>query len=128
MAITQQVTIKAAPDAVYNILTDSTKFTEMTGGRAADISQEEGGKVSLFGGGIEARNIELVPNKRVVQAWRAADWPDGLYSIISFNLDVEGSGTKISFAQSGHPDEAEEHLKSGWHQMYWNPMNEMVGS
>jgi len=69
MSIHQEIVIKASPKAVYNILLSSKKFSEMTGGRKAKISKDEGGKASLFGGAIQARNIELVPGKRVVQAW-----------------------------------------------------------
>lgn len=127
MSIHQEVTINAKPDAVYGVLTSSEKFAAMTGGRAADISTDEGGAVSLFGGDIQARNIELVPGKRVVQAWRAGNWPEGVYSIVRFELEANGSGTRLSFDQAGHPADAQEMLEGGWHQMYWNPMNAVFG-
>lgn len=127
MAIEQDITINAAPNVVFDILMNSDKFKEMTGGRDTLISQDVGGTVSLFGGAIEAQNIEIVPNQRIVQAWRSKDWPDGLYSIVNFEMSEDGASTKMNFKQSGHPDEAEAHLEAGWHQMYWNPMNEMVG-
>lgn len=127
MSIHQEVTINAKPDAVYGVLTSSEKFAAMTGGRAADISTDEGGAVSLFGGDIQARNIELVPGKRVVQAWRAGNWPGGVYSIVRFELEANGSGTRLSFDQAGHPADAQEMLEGGWHQMYWNPMNAVFG-
>lgn len=126
MAIHQDITINAPPENVYEILQSSEKFQSMTGGREAKISNEAGGEVSLFGGAIQARNIELIQNQRIVQAWRAGDWPDGVYSIIRFELNADGANTKISFDQSGHPKDAEPHLEAGWHQMYWGPMNEMV--
>ena len=73
MSIHQEVVIKGSPKVVYGILLSSKKFSEMTGGRKAKISKDEGGEASLFGGAIQARNIELVPSKRIVQAWRSAD-------------------------------------------------------
>jgi uncharacterized protein YndB with AHSA1/START domain len=126
MAIHQDVTIKGSPKAVFEILTQAAKFKKMTGGRDATISKEAGGEVSLFGGGIQARNIELIPGKRVVQAWRAADWPEGVYSIVRFELVADGALTKLAFDQTGHPPEAESHLADGWHKMYWAPMNAML--
>jgi len=127
MSIHQEVTIAGSPDAVYDVLTSSAKFTEMTGGRAAKISTEEGGAVSLFGGDIQARNIELVPGKRVVQAWRAGAWPEGVYSVVRFELAADGKGTRLVFDQAGHPDEAKDMLEGGWHQMYWQPLNALLG-
>ena len=126
MSIHQEVVIKGSPKVVYNILLSSKKFSEMTGGRKAKISKDEGGKASLFGDAIQARNIELVPGKRVVQAWRSADWPEGLYSIVRFELTAEGANTKIAFDQVGHPADAAAHLEKGWHQMYWDPMSKML--
>jgi len=126
MSIHQEVTIDASPDAVYGVLTRSEDFARMTGGRAASIEGEIGGAVSLFGGDIKGRNIELVPGRRVVQAWRSQNWPEGVYSIIRFELSPKGKGTKLVFDQAGHPEEATAMLEGGWTQMYWNPMNAML--
>jgi len=45
--------------------------------------------LSLFGGHIVGRHVELAPNERVVQAWRVADWPPGVYSIAKFELSEQ---------------------------------------
>ncbi len=126
MAIHQEIDIKGSPKAVYEILTSSEKFAKMTGGRDAKIAAEEGGAVSLFGGDIQARNVELVPGKRVVQAWRSGAWPEGVYSIVRFELTKAGSGTRLSFDQSGYPEGTHEMLSGGWQKMYWEPMNAML--
>jgi uncharacterized protein YndB with AHSA1/START domain len=126
MNIHQEVTIEASPAAVYGVLTNSEQFAEMTGGRAAAIATEVGGALSMFGGDIRGRIVELVPGKRVVQAWRSQAWPEGVYSIVRFELSPEGTGTKLVFDQAGYPDGAEKMLEGGWHQMYWKPMNAML--
>jgi uncharacterized protein YndB with AHSA1/START domain len=126
--IHQDITIDASPAAVYGVLTTSADFARMTGGRAADISSQVGGEVSLFGGDIRARNVELVPGKRVVQAWRSQAWPEGVYSIVRFELVPQGNGTKLSFDQAGHPADAQKMLEGGWAKMYWEPMNAMLAS
>ncbi len=124
MTIHQDVTISAKPAEVYALLTNSERFSRMTGGREATISSEAGGPISLYGGHLVGRNIELVPGKRVVQAWRSKDWPEGVYSIVRFELSAEGKGTKIALHQAGHPADAQAHLEEGWHKMYWKPMQE----
>ena len=88
----------------------------------ADIDPSPGGAFSCFGGRITGRNIELVPNRRIVQAWRAGTWPEGVYSIVRFELETHGADTKLTFDQSGFPDGNREHLESGWPKMYWEPL------
>ena len=126
MSIHQEVTINASPAAVYGVLTTSDAFARMTGGRKAEISKEVGGSISMFGGDIHGCNVELIADQRLVQAWRSKNWPDGVYSIVRFELTPDGNGTKLVFDQAGYPDGAEKMLKGGWHQMYWQPMNAML--
>ncbi|MEW7009236.1 SRPBCC domain-containing protein [Lentilitoribacter sp. EG35] len=125
MTIQQNVDIHATKEQIYETLLNSEKFSAMTGGKTANIEAKSGGALSLFDGMIEARNIELIQNKRIVQAWRVKDWPEGQYSLIRFELDQNGANTTIHFTQTGHPEEAEAHLDAGWHKMYWEPMNKM---
>jgi len=127
MPIHQQVSIQASPAAVFEVLTTSAKFSKMTGGSKADIGGV-GAAFKLFGGDIEGRNIELVPGKRVVQAWRAKAWPEGVYSLVKFELGADGQGTRIVFDQAGYPDGAEASLSSGWRQMYWDPLSQLLAS
>lgn len=126
MNIHQEVTIDSSPAAVYGALTGSDVFTKMTGGRAATIDKAVGGAITLFGGDILGRNIEMVPGKRLVQVWRSQAWPEGVYSIIRFELAAEGKGTKLVFDQAGHPEEATAMLEGGWPKMYWEPMNTLL--
>jgi hypothetical protein len=56
------------------------------------ISKEVGGAFALFGGHIGGRQFELVPNERMVQAWRVLGWPPGAYSIATFHLVEQGGG------------------------------------
>jgi activator of HSP90 ATPase len=123
MAIHQDIVINGTPKAVYEILTSSKKFTAMSNGSAAKISRDGGGAISMFGGAIQGRNVELVSGRRVVQAWRSKDWKDGVYSIVRFELTADGKNTKLSFDQVGHPADEQSHMERGWEKMYWAPMN-----
>ena len=80
----------------------------MQDGKALAQSQRKlvkqvGGTFTLFGGHIVGRHLELVPNERIVQAWRVVDWEPGWYSIARFELVEQGSGTKIVFDHLGFP-------------------------
>jgi activator of HSP90 ATPase len=69
----QEVDLKASPHRIYDILLDSKQFSAFSG-EPAEISREVGGTFSMFGGKIVGRNIELVLDQRIVQAWRPASW------------------------------------------------------
>ena len=77
----------------------------------------------MFGGDIEARNVELVPNRRIFQAWRSRAWREGTYSIVRFELQADGTCTGLTFDQAGYPRSAHATLDEGWQKMYWEPMN-----
>ena len=66
------------------------------------------------------------PARCLRRAWRSRAWPEGVYSIIRFELAPAGKNTRLVFDQAGHPEEASAMLEGGWHQMYWQPMNAMV--
>jgi hypothetical protein len=61
------------------------------------VSPQVGGTFTIFSGHIVGRHIELVPNEKIVQAWRVVDWDPSVYSIARFELVEQGSGTKIVF-------------------------------
>ena len=122
MTINQRVTIKASPAVVYRALTSAGEFSDATGA-PAEIAGEEGGAFSCFGGRIVGRHVELAPNRRIVQAWRVAEpWPEGVYSLVRFNLSGSGDSTTVELEQVGFPEEFAEHLEGGWHKMYWEPL------
>jgi uncharacterized protein YndB with AHSA1/START domain len=122
-AIHQEITIDADPARVYNALTDPGQFGELTGRGAAALAAEAGAPFSLFDGHITGRNVELVPGRRLVQAWRAASWPEGVYSIVNFSLEGDGDDhTRLVFDHTGYPEAAHDELDAGWGQMYWEPL------
>jgi activator of HSP90 ATPase len=116
--IHQEVNFSTGAKEVYEALLDPRKFTAFSG-RPAEINGEVGGTCSLFGGHIIARNLELVPNQRIVQAWRVVTWPEGVYSIARFDFKAQGSGTHLVFEHTGFPEGLHDHLAEGWEQNYW---------
>jgi len=126
-AIQQEVIFKASPERVYDALLDSRQFSEFSGGAATEISRDPGGTLSCFGGMITGRNVELIPSQRIVQAWRAGHWPEGAYSIVKIELKAHDSDTKLILHHVGFPEGSGEHLESGWHKMYWEPLKKYLG-
>jgi len=138
-AIHQEPVFKANRHRVYEALTDTQQFNKVTQIIAAkepnisleksptQLSRDAGGTFSLFGGIIVGRHVELVPNQRIVQAWRVAYWGPGIYSIARFELIEQGDGTKIIFDHTGFPKGTGEQLATGWKAHYWEPLAQYLG-
>ena len=118
ITIHQEIDFNASPQQLYEALLDAKQFTEFSG-RPAEINREVGGAFSLFKGHIIGRNVELVPNQRIVQAWRVVTWPEGAYSIARFELKPQGPGTRLVFDHIGFPEGLHDHLAEGWEENYW---------
>jgi len=118
IVIHQEIDLNASPQKVYEALLDSKQFTDFSA-QAAEINREVGGAFSLFKGHIIGRNLELVPNQRIVQGWRVVTWPEGAYSIARFDLKPQGSGTHVVFDHIGFPEGLHDHLAQGWEENYW---------
>lgn len=121
----QEVDFKASPQHIYEVLLDSKQFAAFTG-MPAEIDPKAGGVFSTFGGLIVGRNVELVPNQRIVQAWRPAHWDQGIYSIVKFELKEHGSQTKVILDHTGFPEGNFRHLDSGWYIRYWEPLKKFL--
>jgi uncharacterized protein YndB with AHSA1/START domain len=136
-AIRQEPLIAASRARIYAALTDAAQFEKLTRLSAAapnmglehkpaSIDAQPGGAFELFGGYVTGRFLELVPSERIVQAWRAASWPPGTYSIARFQLVDQGTATRIAFDHGGFPAGQAEHLAEGWHINYWQPLAKLL--
>jgi activator of HSP90 ATPase len=133
-AIHQEPVFKASRKRVYEALTDAKQFQKVTqlsaavqsgmakGNIPAEIVAEPGGRFKFFNGFIVGRNLELVPNERIVQAWQVAYWPAGDWSLVKFVLVEQGSDTKLIFDHTGFPKGDADHLLEGWNGNYWQPL------
>ena len=114
--IEQTIPLAAPADTLRSLIADSAMHSAFTGA-PADIGAEPGSTWTAFGGKIEGRTLDSSPTQ-LVQAWRSADWPDGGYSLVTFQF---ADGT-IRLVHDAVPDGAKDMLEQGWHQMYWEPM------
>lgn len=125
--IHQEVDFKATPSRIYEALLDAKQFSAFTK-ETAEIQPRPGEIFKLFGGRIEGRNVELVPTRRIVQAWRPASWPGGVYSIVRFELVALAAGTRIVFDHAGFTEDKWEHLNEGWPRNYWEPLRKYLNA
>jgi len=116
-----EVDFKAKPRDVYDAYLDSRRHARMTG-LPARMSRKVGGQFVAGGDYISGTNVDLVPGKRIVQAWRGSDWPEGAYSILRLDLKPKGKGSRVTVEHVGIPDKFREGVDQGWVDFYWTPM------
>jgi activator of HSP90 ATPase len=119
--IRQTVTFKVPPHEVYEALMDSKKHAAFTGGKAS-ISRRIGGKISAYDDYIAGRNLELLPDQKIVQDWRAVDWPEDKFSRVTFEFTAIPEGTRLDFTHADVPQGTEEEFTQGWIDNYWEPL------
>jgi len=120
--IRQEVVLPATPGRIYSAYMDSAEHEAFTNNGPASISDDVGGAFSCHGGAISGRNVELVAGKRIVQAWRVASWPAGVYSLVRIDLEPAGTQTRVKLTHDAIPEGERDHLDAGWHARYWEPL------
>jgi activator of HSP90 ATPase len=67
----------------------------------------------------------LIPNQRIIQAWRTSEFPDGaLDSHLEILLEEVDGSTKITLTHSDMPEDQVDSYRQGWEDFYFKPMRE----
>lgn len=124
MEFTIEEVINTPAPSIYNSWLDSDGHSEMTGGEA-ECSNETGGLFTAWDGYISGKNLELVQDKLIRQAWRTTEFeanqPDSIVEI-AFK-PVNERKTRITLKHTNLEDH-DSHYKQGWYEFYFNPMKE----
>lgn len=125
--VKEERTFRATPHQLYEALMDSKQHAEFTGA-AAEVSREVGGFFSAWDEYITGTNTELVLDAKIVQSWRASDWPEGHLSTVTFEFEpASDTETTVRFTHENIPDEFYEDIAQGWNDYYWEPLEEYFG-
>jgi activator of HSP90 ATPase len=115
-------TFSVSPKRIYSAWLNSKEHSAMTGAKAT-ASAKVGGKFTAWDGYISGKNLELVPNKRILQSWRSTEFPAGhLDSHLLIKLDEVKGGTKVTLVHSETPEGQSASYKKGWLDFYFKPM------
>ncbi len=123
--IRQSIIFSVHSREIYETLMNSRKHSQSSDSKAV-ISKEKGGRFSAYDGYINGVNLELIPNKIIVQSLRASDWTERHYSKVIFALTDLEQGTRLDFTQTGVPSQFYDDISRGWYDFYWNPMKSML--
>lgn len=113
--------LNASPADIFNALTNPTMI-EIWTGEAAVMSTEPGSDFSLWDGEIVGRNLEFVPDHKIVQCWYFGEESD---SIVTIKLHPDKQGTNVEVHQTNIPDDAYENISEGWESDYFGSLQEL---
>lgn len=120
-AIQQRVKFNTSPARLFNLYMDSEQHSAATGFKAM-VSKKVGGKFSAFGGTITGKMVAIVPNRMIVQAWRAEHWKKtDLDSMLVLEFSKIKEGAQIDLVHVNVPEHDHDGVKRGWTKYYWKP-------
>lgn len=116
--------ILATPEQIFDAWMSSGGHGAMTGSEA-EVDPKVGGAFSAWDGYITGRTLELDRPRRIVQAWRTSEFPDGAPdSLLVVTLSPAGDGTNVEIHHSEIPDGQGERYRQGWDEFYFMPMKD----
>lgn len=118
------VTINAKAEKIYEAFLSSEGHTAITGSPAR-VDGTVDGDFTAWDGYIQGMFLELEKNKRIVQAWRTAEFPsEAEDSIVEILLEEDHGKTKMTINHSNIPEGQADEYKTGWEDFYFKPMRE----
>src|SRR5687767_12169913 len=121
--IQQTYEINGTPSQVFDALTNPETFQKWS--RApAKIDDQVGTEFSIFGGNIVGKNLEVIPNQKLVQDWTAAE-VEVSHSKVTFTLVPTGGSTNVELLHEGVPEAALETISQGWNAHYLGKIQKM---
>ena len=121
------MTINAKAEKFYEAYLSSEGHTALTGSPAR-VDGTVDGDFTAWDGYIQGMFLELEKNKRIVQAWRTAEFPaEAEDSIVEILLEEDHGKTKLTLKHTNIPEGQADDYKTGWEDFYFKPMREYFG-
>ena len=115
--------IAAEPEEVFAALTTPFQI-ELWSGYPADMKPEAGYVFSLWEGDITGVNLEVVPNKKLVQEWFFGEQEES--SIVTLLLKKQGPKTLVELTHIHIPVDVYEEITEGWKEYYLGSVKNML--
>jgi uncharacterized protein YndB with AHSA1/START domain len=114
--------IPADPERIYAAWLSSAEHTAFTGDTAS-IEPYVGGRHSAFDGYAVGATVELLPGRRIVQTWRATDFPPGCPdSRVEVTLEQTVGGTMVTIFHTEIPTGRGDSYRDAWLKYYLEPL------
>ena len=119
--IHQKIMLPASPKALFKLYLDSKQHGAAIDDKVA-VSRKAGSRFTAFGGMLRGKILMVVPDRMIVQSWRASSWKKyDADSILILLFGKAAGGGRIELIQANVPDHAYAHITKGWPEHYWKP-------
>lgn len=115
--------ITADPEEVFAALTNPFQI-EIWSGYPADMKPEIGYVFSLWEGDITGVNLEVKPNRSLVQEWFFGEQEE--QSIVRITLKKEGGKTLLELTHTNIPADIYDEITEGWREYYLGSVKDML--
>jgi activator of HSP90 ATPase len=115
--------IQASVQDVYNALVNPNMIELWTGDDVV-MDDQVGTEFSLYEGNITGKNLEIIPEKKLVQQWYFGDQEEA--SIVTIKLHQDKDNTSVEVRHTNIPDEAYDNIVEGWSYAYFEPIMELL--
>jgi activator of HSP90 ATPase len=114
--------VAGSVEAVFDAFLDGATHSAMTGSEATSVASV-GAKFTAWDGYIQGKHLAFERPSRIVQAWRAADFPEGSQdSRLEIRLEPAKGGTLVTFVHTDLPEGMGPAFRDGWTRYYLTPM------
>ena len=121
------VTLHVSVEEIFNAWLSSDGHSAMTGS-AAKVDGKVGGVFTAWDGYIFGKTLKIESPRRIVQAWRTSEFPEGAPdSRVDILFEAVKDGTKVTLVHSDMPEDQVESYRQGWEGFYFKPMKEYFG-
>lgn len=111
---------------LFAIWLNSRGHSEFTGSPAV-IDARVHGEFSTLNGYVTGITTELIPGRRIVQAWRTRDFPeDAPDSRLELMLDAYTGGTVLTLVHRGLPPEQLDDCRVMWEELFLQPLKDYL--
>lgn len=118
-----QLEILADPEEVFTALTNPFQI-ELWSGYPADMKAEKGYVFSLWEGDITGVNLEVTPNRKLVQEWFFGEQEEP--SIVEIVLKKHNNKTLLELSHTHIPEDVYEEITEGWREYYLGSIKNML--
>jgi activator of HSP90 ATPase len=85
VTLTETYEFNTSAEQLYLTFVEPQRVAAFTRAPPLEFEPKEGGKFVLFGGNVEGVFKSLEQNKKIVQSWRLAEWPKGVFGYLRRN-------------------------------------------
>ncbi|KAJ3070047.1 hypothetical protein HDU98_006920 [Podochytrium sp. JEL0797] len=124
--VTMNTEFVCSASDLYNTFLDPNRVQMWSRG-PAQIKPEAGAEISLFGGNVTGKVLELEANKKIVMTWRLKSWTAGHFSTVTLVFEEQRESVMLRLTQTEVPVGEKDLAMKNWTGYYFNGIKSAFG-